>query len=85
MVGAGGEVCPLLPKSCDSFGAVKMLRLPLVKVTKQQEESCDLIPNTGQSLISAPFRPSVFALTACRLPAGGGSLCLCAVFPAQSN
>lgn len=47
-----------------------MLRLPLVKVTKQQEENCGPIPNTGRSVISPPFRLSVlsFALTACRLP-----------------
>lgn len=34
-----------------------MLQLPLVKVTKQQEETCGPIPNTGRSQISPPFRP----------------------------
>lgn len=61
------RVCPLSRRVATVFGAVKILRLPLVKVTEQQEGSCGLIPNTGRSLISPPFRPSVrpsFALTA---------------------
>lgn len=59
------EECVLSPEELRQFfGAVKILRLPLVKVTERQEGNCGLIPNTGRSLISPPFRPSVlcFAL-----------------------
>lgn len=75
------RACPLSRRVATVFGAVKILRLPLVKVTEQQEGSCGLIPNTGRSLISPPFRPSVrpllcFALTAC-LPRRWLALPLC--------